>query len=350
MTDSACSYILTSSLGGPGLNYMSWKNRTNAAVSVTIEAFRFVGATGGGIYDFDLELNPISCPTDAFGSNYDCANAVDLVDGTYLDLWVTDLTGDHFGFHVRAGETVRVGLSHNEAEGNVDGFLRAANSVECGTGYNGGLELLAFARTDNDQESLTWTNSTGVDVDVALEVKLRSALNVDCNTYDLVLHGSGDLGGAAIGPAFCSPWNSNSTGVPTRLSGHWGSGIGSGLHLEVTDGPPTQFGYFIVGSGIAGSGIGISLGRVCFDRSSGHSFGRYNVGSGSMNSTGRFDVLGTLQNAAGTSTGTSGFDVPSTLPIFGLPTISSGSTWHFQVWHREDGGYSNFSNALSVTF
>jgi len=57
-----------------------------------------------------------------------------------------------------------------------------------------------------------------------------------------------------------------------------------------------------------------------------------------------------LQNQVGTSTVGSGFDVPATVPITGSPTISAGSTWHFQLWHREAAGASNFSNGLSVTF
>ncbi|HPF13737.1 MAG TPA: hypothetical protein PLJ12_05680 [Planctomycetota bacterium] len=52
----------------------------------------------------------------------------------------------------------------------------------------------------------------------------------------------------------------------------------------------------------------------------------------------------------GTSGVTSGYDVPNTVPITGSPTIVAGSTWHFQLWHRENGGASNFSNGLSVTF
>ena len=349
LRDYACFNDLAGSIGA-GLNHFVWENRSDVVVLVSIEAWQWIWPPGSSSYDFDLGLNPITCPADAFESNDDCANAVEVADGTYLDLWVTDLNRDNFGLNVRAGETVRVGLLHSEAAGNVDGFLRAANSVECGTGYNGGLDLLAFASTDNDYESLSWTNTTGVDVDVVLEVLLRSTSNVDCNTYDLVLSGSGDLGGAAIGPAFCSPMNSNTTGVPTRLSGYWGSGIGSGLHLEVTDGTPFQFGYFLVGSSASDPGTAISLGRLCLDLTGGNSFGRYNVGSGPLNSTGQFDVYGTLQRVTVFSTGPSGFDVPSALPIFGFPTIVSGATWHFQVWHRENGGVSNFSNGLSVTF
>ncbi|MFT4648363.1 MAG: sulfatase activating formylglycine-generating enzyme, partial [Glaciecola sp.] len=53
-----------------------------------------------------------------------------------------------------------------------------------------------------------------------------------------------------------------------------------------------------------------------------------------------------------TSTSGTGFDVPDT--VAGSPAvITYGSTWHFQVWHRDtpsSSGASNFSNGLSVTF
>ncbi len=49
----------------------------------------------------------------------------------------------------------------------------------------------------------------------------------------------------------------------------------------------------------------------------------------------------------------SGFDVPDTIPGNTPILIMSGSSWHFQLWHRDSGaqaGDSNFSNGLSVTF
>ena len=84
----------------------------------------------------------------------------------------------------------------------------------------------------------------------------------------------------------------------------------------------------------------------------GNAFGRYNVttGSGNLNSIGLFDTSGVLQNQVGTSTVGSGFDVPLNVPIPGIGSIMTGETWHFQLWHREAAGSSNFSNGLSVPF
>ncbi len=149
--------------------------------------------------------------------------------------------------------------------------------------------------------------------------------------------------------SFCDPAGNNSTGLPTVLSGTMGSGIGSGLHLEATQGPDTQFGFFLVGTGVSDPGAPVGQGHLCLSGTGGNSLGRYNVAGGALNSIGQFDSSGVLQNLAGTSTVGSGFDVPTPVPSIG-GSIIAGSTWHFQLWHREDNGQSNFSNGLSVTF
>ncbi len=78
--------------------------------------------------------------------------------------------------------------------------------------------------------------------------------------------------------------------------------------------------------------------------------GRYNVFGGNQNSIGIFNEFGALQNLAGTSSVGYGFEVPLALPFAGAPTIQSGETWHFQLWHREPGGTSNFSSGISLGF
>jgi len=149
---------------------------------------------------------------------------------------------------------------------------------------------------------------------------------------------------------FCDPAQNNSTGFPTVLSGALGAPVGSGLHLEASSGPPTQFGYFLVGTGIDQPGVALGSGFLCLSLQAPNVLGRYNVGGGALSSVGLFDAGGVLQNVVGTSTVGSGFDVPTDLPLPGTPTITAGSTWHFQLWHRENAGDSNFSNGLSVTF
>ncbi len=154
-----------------------------------------------------------------------------------------------------------------------------------------------------------------------------------------------EVTGTGVGTPFCDPANNNNTGLPCIITASMGSGVGADLHLDAGQGPSGQFGYFLVGTSSMDPGLTISNGRLCLG-----GIGRYNVAGTNFNSIGQFDAGGLMQNAVGTSTTGSGYDVPVTVPITGSPMITSGSTWNFQLWYREPGGNANFSNGLAVTF
>jgi hypothetical protein len=154
------------------------------------------------------------------------------------------------------------------------------------------------------------------------------------------------------GVPFCNPNNNNSTGAPAVLAGTTGSGVGSGLHLEITDGVPGQLAYMLAGNE-ATTGIPVSNGQFCLVGTPTSQFFRYNVAGTDMDSIGGFDASGTWINVMGTSTTGFGFDVPSTIPDSVPIPIMAGDTWHFQAWYRDTpagSGTSNFTNGLSVTF
>ncbi len=157
-----------------------------------------------------------------------------------------------------------------------------------------------------------------------------------------------DMGGG-LGMPFCDPMDINSTGLPTQLTAIASMAAGSGIHLDASQGPPGEFGYFLIGTASSEPGIAISNGRLCLSVTGGNVFGRYNA-TGNLNSVSQFDAVGDLQNFVGTSSTGYGYDVPLTIPITGSPQIMAGETWHFQLWHREAAGASNFSNGLSITF
>ncbi|MFT5200471.1 MAG: hypothetical protein ACI87O_003151 [Planctomycetota bacterium] len=161
------------------------------------------------------------------------------------------------------------------------------------------------------------------------------------------------------GVTFCDPANFNSTGLSTSLVGSFltGGGIGGGmsdLHLECADGVPNQLGYFLVGVSANDPGAAVSNGVFCLGSGP---FFRYNLASTTGDSVGLFNASGVLVNFAGTSSVgpmgmETGFDVPEAI-VGSTQVITAGSTWHFQVWHRDTPagvGTSNFSNGLSVTF
>lgn len=154
----------------------------------------------------------------------------------------------------------------------------------------------------------------------------------------------------AVFASFCDPADANATGLSCILNGVMGSGFGSNLHLEATQGVPGLIGYFLIGTGISDPGIPISQGHLCLATGV-DLFGRYNVFGGSLNSVGAFDANGVLQNYSNTSSVGSGYDVPLEIPppIGGI--ILSGSQWNFQLWYRDgQTGNSNFSNGLTVLF
>ena len=155
------------------------------------------------------------------------------------------------------------------------------------------------------------------------------------------------LGTGSSGPTlFCDPANVNSTGQPVTLAASSFSGPGA-FHLEATGGPANQFGAFVVAATPNLAGVTISQGLLCLAPP----LGRYTSAAGAaLNSVGRFDGSGVFQNLFGTSTVGTGFDVPTTLPSPPGGVISAGSTWHFQLWYRDVGGASNFSNGITVDF
>ena len=275
------------------------------------------------------------------------------MDGAYNSLIVFKSDKDFYSFCVGDGETVSIDLLFTHANGDIDGFLRAASSPECGTSNNSGLDLLASGFSSSDNELVTWTNSTGASVDVVLEVDVFDSTASDCNTYDMMIAGGGcDV---PVGTAFCDPGNNNSTGFPTVLAGSAPAGtLGApavtDLHLEATSGPAGQFGYFLIGTTFSDPGLTVSQGRLCLSFSGGGVLGRYNI-PGTRNSLGVFDAGGVMQNLSGTSASGSGFDVPVDSPLPGSPTIMGwGKRTTSNCGTVTSRALRNFSNGLTVTF
>ena len=152
------------------------------------------------------------------------------------------------------------------------------------------------------------------------------------------------------GVTFCDPATPNSTEYSTELLAQGSLTSPSGVRLEILKAPPGQFGYFLVGSAADPIGIPIQNGQFCLGTGPGSVIGRYNFAGTDRDSVGLIDSAGHIMGTANPGPLQTGFEVPQTLPLPGNPTIQSGQTWHFQFWHREDFGESNFSNGLSVTF
>ncbi|MDF1837214.1 MAG: hypothetical protein P1V35_05045 [Planctomycetota bacterium] len=96
--------------------------------------------------------------------------------------------------------------------------------------------------------------------------------------------------------------------------------------------PLNQFGYFLVGQGTTSVTPPGSSGTFCI---AGAAFGRYN---------GNFEIFYTSTLGEGTHV----IDPSNLRGPSGDIVGQAGETWNFQAWHRENGGDSNFTNAVSL--
>tara|TARA_R110002072_G_scaffold101524_6_gene223567 strand:+ start:36714 stop:37622 length:909 start_codon:yes stop_codon:yes gene_type:complete len=232
------------------------------------------------------------------------------------------------------------------------------------TGLTGAPTAMHFhgAATPNQNAGVQInTGVAGPPVNGAMVISAGQASDLLAGLWYLNLHSSlfpgGEIRGQAIPlPALavsCDPASNHLGGTYAKLdTSSFGSGVGSDLHLECTDGPIDEFGFILVSN--ASASLPLFNGVLCL----GTPLGRYNAqiatnqGLPQLNSIGQFDGAGVLQSIFGnaTSTGGSGFDVPLELP-FTPPgqVIAPFETWHFQCWFR-DGASANFSNVLEATF
>ncbi|MCA9000682.1 MAG: hypothetical protein KDB61_02080, partial [Planctomycetes bacterium] len=300
--DNTCAFVQAMFPLGGGDTY---SNTTGVAQTVVLEVLNYnAGTSTCATYDLDVSSAPDPCQgsDDSLEDNDDCSTATPVGDGTIAGLFVSKTDKDHYATCVADGATITVDILFIDANGDLDLFLWDASDVNCGTGF--GTTELAYGFSVSDNESLSWTNSTGSDLNVVIEVNTYTGSATDCNNYDLVVAGSG-CGPVAVGTPFCDPANANSTGFPAVLTANWGTGIGSDLHLGMSGGVPGQLAYMLVGNEATGGfTVPGANGPLCLVGTPTAVFYRYNVNGSPMNSIGGFDPNGDWINAVGTATST----------------------------------------------
>lgn len=179
------------------------------------------------------------------------------------------------------------------------------------------------------------------DVVLRLQKTPSPYLSGQCATYDLDLRFRPSFDPRFS--SFCTPADPNSTGFMAQL---FGFRAGSDTVLRATWGPDGAIGYFLVSATAQSPGVAVGSGHLCL----GAPVGRY-LGPGTpLHSVGIFDGV-SFVNLSGTGwSGMQGFVVPNQLPAVIGGAIQPGETWSFQLWHRDVGGTSNFTNGVSVTF
>ncbi len=322
--DDACSQqsALSIPLSGP------------AGTTYYIRVGGFGGASGAGQI-VAIEGPAPDCGTpDPLESNTDCLTATVLGDGIYPGLNVEEADNDYYLVTIPPGATLDVSLSFTASLGDVDLYLWDP-SIECDTNVAGaGGAYLDRSITTSGSESASYTNATGADLDVIVEVDMYTGLG--CNDYSMGISGVGGASGP-IGTPYCSA-NPNSTGNASELAAVGSPFVSSNDVTLTASGLPTfSFGFFIV-SDMAGfvANPGGSEGNLCL----GGSVGRY-VGPGQV------------MSSLGTGSITLAIDLTSIPRPTGSVATAPGDTWHFQLWHRDSGATgptSNFTNGRTIVF
>ncbi len=150
------------------------------------------------------------------------------------------------------------------------------------------------------------------------------------------IHNGGAMvvsGGDRLGSEYCHSAVPNSSGQAAAIHA-----VGSNdpthnwLSLQASDLPPAQFGIFIT-SQDSGFTInpGGSLGHLCL-----------------TGSIGRFNTASQLQLSDAGGQAAMEVDLGNVPQPLGPVSVQTGQTWHFQMWYRDIGGTSNFTNAVSI--
>ena len=309
----------------------------SAGDTLLVQVGGFGSESGTGLLNFGM---PPSCATlgpDNLEENDDCGSAAPVSDGVFSGLNVFDGDPDFYSTRVLAGATLTVNLQFITAYADIDVYLWNP-AIACDSsifGEGGGNGELAIADSPSNNEQMIYTNTTGGDLDVVIEVRTWSLTAGLCNVYDMGITGS-TPGGGSIGSNYCMA-APNSTGQIAAMSAVGSRIAADGDVTLMTSGLPiNQFGIYVTSmdQGFNMGTFGTSNGNICL--------------SGAI---GRFTMMSQIVNSG--STGEFTFVVPtSNVPQGnGQVTIMAGETWNFQCWFRDTVGLgSNFSDGLSIQF
>ncbi|QDV08682.1 hypothetical protein Poly30_42350 [Planctomycetes bacterium Poly30] len=333
--DSSCNLVTTWFADG-----FTYQNVTGSPEQVRFEVFVNPAAAGVGCLSYDMNVrlafDPDCSFPDAFEDSDDCTTAAAVTNGTYTGLSVEDGDNDYYAVTVANGETIEATIFFIDLFADVDLYLWDPN-VACDTNVAGqgtgtGALSVGFSTTDN--ETVSYTNTTGASQNLIIEVDMFSGSG--CNEYDLLVS-DGTIGPGGIGTAYCTP-NANSTGGASSITAVGSRIVATNdVTLSVTGLPLLSFGFFIVSDvqGFVMNPAG-SSGNLCLTGA----IGRY-VGPGQIQNTGTSGMI---------SLGVNLQAIPGPM---GFRTTAAGDTWNFQAWHRDSsatGPTSNFSNGTSILF
>ena len=341
--DLACTNQVDFSFSFGGTGQVSWANATGVAATVVMRVAP--DATTGSCNNYDLNvvtapdpcLNPLS--DDSFEDNDDCSTAVSMSDGLYPGLFVSKADSDFYEVSVPDLGVLTVNLFFSTATADIDVYLYD-NLVGCGDLAS----YLVNGFTGSDDESITWTNTTGSTQTYYVQVVVWASSTGECNNYDMEIIGSGgsfatpmcfgDGSGTACPCANESVLGAgegckSSIGVGAILTANGSASFAADdISFTVTQARANQPSMLVQGSSLIA--VPFKDGVLCMG-----------------NPTERVEVVFTDANGEGTTT-------TSIVTNGNIP--GPGATRYYQQWFRDPGGVSpcgngsNFSNGLTVIY
>ena len=165
------------------MNQVNWTNTSGSEAEFGFDLYIF-GGPNCSFFDMDIQIitsAPCGSPDDGLEDNDDCGSASSLGSGYYPGLYVTKTDKDYYTFCVGAGDTLVAEAFFTTAVADIDLFLWLG-----GSGCFGPSLASSLSVTNN--ETITWTNTTGSEITVVLEVQVwDNPSTEDCNFYDLQL-------------------------------------------------------------------------------------------------------------------------------------------------------------------
>jgi len=340
--DLACTNQVDFSFSFGGNGQVEWANASAAPVTVVLRVAPDAGTGSCNNYDLNVATAPDPCldplADDSFEDNDDCASAVPMGDGLYPGLFVSKADSDFYEVSVADLDTLTVNLFFATATADVDVYLYD-DPIACGdlTSY------LVRGFTGSDDETISWTNSTGGTQTYYVQVVVWASSSGECNNYDMEIIGSG--GSFATPMCFgdgssvaCPCANESALGAGEGCNSSLGYGgilTASGsasvanddIAFTITQGRPNQPSMLVQGSSLIGTAF--KDGVLC-----------------TGTPTERVEVVFLDANGEGTTVSS----------IVTNGNVTPGDTRYYQQWFRDPGGVSpcgtgsNFTNGLTVIY
>ncbi|MCA8978405.1 MAG: PPC domain-containing protein [Planctomycetes bacterium] len=343
--DAACLNQVDSNFSFGGTGQVSWSNVSGVPVNVQLKAEVAVGA-GCNNYDLNVAtapdpcLNPLS--DDSLEDNDDCSSAVSMNDGLSTGLFVSKADEDFYSVSVADGDSLTVDLFFSTATADIDVYLYD-DLVGCGdlTSY------LVRGFTGSDDESITWTNSTGSVQSYYIQVVVWASSAGECNNYDMQITGSGGV----LATAFCFGDGTANVGgglVGCPCSNESALGAGEGCKSSL------GYGAILTASGtsiVANDDLVFTVSQARANQPSmlvqGSTLVAFPFKDGILcmgNPTERVEVVFTDATGSGSTVSS----------IVTNGNVLPGNLRYYQQWYRDPGGVSpcgngsNFSNGLEI--